>query len=197
MLKVPVEVSARHVHLSSKAIEEIFGVGYKLSVKRELSQPGQFLSEEKVDIIAGERVLSGVSVLGPAREKTQIEISMTDARKLKINPCVRESGDISGSPGCVLRGSVNKTQIQVKEGVIVAKRHIHMNVGDAAKAEVFNGQICSLRIETKNRSLIFCDVVIRVSDSYRLAAHIDTDEANAAGITENIYGILETIAPRV
>ncbi|MDR1241078.1 MAG: phosphate propanoyltransferase [Oscillospiraceae bacterium] len=187
-MKIPIEVSARHVHLSKDVLELIFGKGYSLRVKKNLSQPGQFLSEEKIDIIVGKQELRNVSVLGPERDKTQIEISMTDARKLKINPVIRESGNLSGSTGCTLRGP--KDTINVKEGLIVAKRHIHMKPEDASKFKVLDGEVHFLKTEASERFLIFGEIIIRVSNSYSLAAHIDTDESNASGITEGAYGIL-------
>jgi putative phosphotransacetylase len=184
-MKILVEVSARHAHLSREVIEKIFGKGYNLTVKRNLSQPGQFLSEEKISICANECFIENISILGPERAQTQIEISMTDSRRLRVDPPIRESGDLKGSIGCKIIGNKNETII--KEGVIIAKRHIHMRSCDALKANLSNGEKCGLKLETKSRSLIFGEVVVRISEKYMPAAHIDTDEANAAGISGKTF----------
>lgn len=185
-MKVKIEVSARHIHLCQKDIEFLFGENYKLGFKRELSQPGQFLSNEKLTIQNQNYFIENISVLGPARDKTQVEISMTDARKLKINTEIRESGDIINSPGCVLIGPNGK--LKKNQGVIIAKRHIHVNPSDEIAKFFKSGDECNLKIKTKFRSLVFSQTIIRISDKFNLAAHIDTDEANAAGITEETFG---------
>ena len=185
-MKVRVEVSARHVHLCQKDLESLFGPGYELKIKRFLSQPGQFLSEEKVNIKINDKKIANVSVLGPARRETQVEISLTDARKLRTDVPIRESGDIVDSPGCILESSRGK--IIIEKGLIVAKRHIHVNSNDNA-AQIFkNGEECNLKVETKDRSIIFCKTVVRISDNFKFAAHLDTDEANAAGISGETFG---------
>lgn len=185
-MKVPVEVSARHVHLSEKEIKKLFGDNYNLTHKRDLSQPGQFLCEERVEVIGPKGSFGSVAILGPARSQTQVEISLTDSRKIGIEPFIRESGDLQGTPGCILRGPNGEAKIE--SGVIIAKRHIHMHTSDAEKLGAENGQICKVKIEAKERSLIFDDVVIRVSDKFALAMHIDTDEGNAVNWNNNLHG---------
>lgn len=185
--EVLVEISARHLHLSQADLETLFGEGYQLTVKKELSQPGQFACEERVKVVGAKGEFPAVSVLGPVRNATQVEISLTDARSIGVAAPVRESGDIAGSGSCKLVGP--KGEIELKEGVIAAKRHIHATTADAERMGVENGQIVSVEIPTANgRNLIFGDVVVRVSDSYALAMHIDTDESNAAGMAPNTIG---------
>lgn len=185
--EVLVEISARHLHLSQADLEVLFGEGYQLTVKKELSQPGQFACEERVKVVGAKGEFPAVSVLGPVRNATQVEISLTDARSIGVAAPVRESGDIAGSGSCKLVGP--KGEIELKEGVIAAKRHIHATTADAERMGVENGQIVSVEIPTANgRNLIFGDVVVRVSDSYALAMHIDTDESNAAGMAPNTIG---------
>lgn len=183
--KVLVEVSARHAHLSDADLETLFGKGYQLTPKKDLSQPGQFACEEKVTI-KGARGELKLSVLGPTRKATQIELSLTDARTVGVKALIRESGDIAGTNGIVVVGPCG--EIEIKEGVIAAKRHIHMTPKDAEYYGVSNGQIVSVKIETEDRTTTFGDTVIRVSDSYALAMHIDTDEANAAGVSGTAMG---------
>lgn len=174
-----VETSARHIHLTQADLETLFGAGYQLTPKKELSQPGQYACEERVDVVGPKRTLSGVSILGPVRSASQVELSLTDARSIGVAAPVRESGDIAGSGACKLVGP--KGEVTLAEGVIAAKRHIHMTPADAAEYGVTDKQIVSVQVESDGRSLIFGDVVVRVSDSYALAMHIDTDESNAAG----------------
>ncbi len=191
MLKpVPVEVSARHIHVTAEALEILFGEGYSLTLKKELSQPGQFAAEERVNIIGPKRELKNVSILGPVRKAVQVEISATDARSIGIAAPVRESGDIAGSPGCKIVGP--RGEIDINEGVIVAKRHIHMTPADAGKYGVENGQTVKVELLSDGRSLVFSDTVVRVAENFRLAMHIDTDEGNAAGWIPGLTGnILE------
>lgn len=185
--EVLVEISARHVHLSQADLETLFGKGYELTVKKELSQPGQFASNERVRVIGTKGEFPAVSILGPVRKATQVELSLTDARSIGVNAPVRESGDIAGSGACRLVGPAG--EIEISEGVIAAKRHIHATVADAERMGLENGQIVEVEIPTANeRSLTFGDVVVRVSDSYALAMHIDTDESNAAGMAPNSIG---------
>lgn len=185
--EVLVEISARHAHLSREHLDILFGEGYELTVKKELSQPGQFASNEKIRVIGEKSEFPGVTILGPLRKETQIEISLTDARSIGIKAPVRESGDVAGSGACKLVGPAG--EIEIKEGVIAAKRHIHATTADAERMGLENGQVVQVEIPTANdRSLIFGDVVVRVSDSYALAMHIDTDEANAAGMAPNSIG---------
>ena len=184
--KVLVETSARHVHVTREALNILFGEGYELTVKKMLSQPGQYASAERIDVVGPKKTLSGVSILGPVRPETQVELSLTDARSIGIAAPVRESGQIAGSGACKLVGP--KGEVEISEGVIVATRHIHMTKADAAEFGVVDKQIVSVKVDSADRSLIFGDVVVRVSDSYALAMHIDTDESNAAGMAPGTMG---------
>ena len=183
--KILVEVSARHIHLSNADLAVLFGEGHQLTCKKELSQPGQFACEEKVTV-KGPRGELKMSVLGPTRKDTQVEVSLTDARTLGVVALIRESGDIAGTNGCTLVGPCGT--VELKEGVIAAKRHIHMTTKDAEYYGVTNGQIVEVKVETDGRTTTFGDTVVRVSDSYALAMHIDTDEANAAGVSGSALG---------
>lgn len=174
--EVPAEVSARHVHLSAADVEALFGPGRTLTPKRPLSQPGQFLAEERVAIVTAKGEIRNVAVLGPARSHTQVELSLTDARALGLDAPVRQSGDTVGCPGvCLLAGD---RMIQVEEAVMVAQNHIHMTPADAASYGVHDGQKVRVTMQTK-RPVTFEDVVIRVREDFALAMHIDFDEANA------------------
>ena len=184
MSKILVETSARHVHLSQDAIDTLFGKGYTLTNKKDLSQPGQFACEEKVEVIGPKGSLK-MSILGPARPASQVEISLSDARTLGVKAPVRESGDIAGTTGCTIK--VGDNVVELSEGVIVAKRHIHMTPADAAELGVSDKEIVKVKLDTA-RPLIFDDVVVRVSDKFALAMHIDTDECNAAGAAGEVYG---------
>ncbi|MBQ1477741.1 MAG: phosphate propanoyltransferase [Erysipelotrichaceae bacterium] len=190
MEKFLVEISARHLHLTDEAVEVLFGAGHTLTCKKMLSQPGQFACEEKVTVV-GPRGELKMSVLGPTRKGNQIEVSFTDARALGLVPPVRESGDTAGSCPCKLVGPCG--ELELEEGVIVAKRHIHMTKADAEKYGVENGQIVAVKVETEGRTVVFGDTVVRVSDSYALAMHIDTDEGNAAGIKGSAEGEIVTL----
>ena len=183
---VLVEISARHIHVTEKDLETLFGSGYKLTPKKDLSQPGQFASEERVDVVGPKKTLANVSILGPCRKATQIELSATDARSIGISAPIRESGDIAGSGACKLVGPAR--EVELTEGVIVAKRHIHMTPEDAANYSIKDKQIVSVALNTADRSLVFGDVVARVSPSYKLAMHIDTDEANSASVPGSCTG---------
>ena len=183
---VLVEISAHHVHVSEKDLEILFGKGHQLTNKKDLSQPGQFACEERVTVVGPKREIKGVSILGPCRPQTQVEISLTEARSIGVSAPIRESGDLAGSPGCKLVGPCG--EVEITEGVIAAKRHIHMTPEDAEKYGIVDKQIVSVKIPTEGRSLIFGDVVARVSSSYALAMHLDTDEANAAAIPGSCEG---------
>lgn len=177
--QILVETSARHVHLTKEHIEVLFGKGYELTVKKMLSQPGQFASNERVEVVGPKKSIPGVSILGPARNADQVEVSFTDARTLGLSAPVRESGDIAGSAPCKLVGPCG--ELELSEGVIVAKRHIHLTPEDAAEYGVEDKQIVSVAIDSGlGRKTVFDDVVVRVSKSYAAAMHIDTDEANAS-----------------
>lgn len=174
-----VETSARHVHVTQETLEALFGKGYQLTVKKELSQPGQFASNERVTVVGPKKELANVSILGPCRKLNQVELSATDARSIGIDAPLRESGDVAASGKCTLVGPCGS--VELEEGVIVAKRHIHMTENDAQEFGVKNGDIVSVLIENENgRKTIFADTVIRVSNSYSLAMHVDTDESNAS-----------------
>ena len=180
-----INVSARHVHLSPEHLEALFGPGYQLTVKKELMQPGQFAAEETVAVIGPKGSFPRVRVLGPARGKSQVEISATDARTLGVPAMVRLSGNVAGTPGVILEGP--KGRVELEEGVIIAQRHIHMTPADAEKYGVTDGQV--VRVKTRGtRPLTFDDVVIRVRDDMALEMHIDTDEANAAGLKDGDIG---------
>ena len=181
-----VETSARHVHVTQQDLETLFGPGYELHPKKYLSQPGQFASEERVDVVGPKKTLSRVSILGPIRPATQIELSLTDARSIGVDAPIRESGDVAGSGACKLVGPCG--EVEVKEGVIAAKRHIHMTPEDAAEYGIQDKAIVNVKINTPGRSLIFGDVVVRVSPKFSLAMHIDTDESNAACASGNVMG---------
>ena len=184
--KVLVETSARHVHLSQADLEVLFGTGACLTPKKDLSQPGQFACEERVDVVGPKGTLSRVSVLGPTRGETQVEISLTDARSIGLVVPIRESGDLKDSGGCVLKGPAG--EVTLSQGVIAAKRHIHATPEDAAELGVVDKEIVSVKVESAERSIILGDVVVRVSPKYALAMHVDTDEANAGAFKCTVYG---------
>ncbi|MBR5135105.1 MAG: phosphate propanoyltransferase [Clostridia bacterium] len=184
--KVLVETSARHLHVSQKDLEILFGEGYQLTPKKDLSQPGQFACEERVDVVGPKKTIPGVSILGPVRPDTQVELSLTDARSIGVAAPIRESGDIAGSGACKLVGP--KGEVEITEGVIAAKRHIHMTPADAEVFDVKDKDIVSVKIDDNGRGLIFGEVVVRVSPSYALAMHIDTDESNAACVAPGTMG---------
>ena len=176
--EVLVETSARHVHVSREALDILFGEGYELTKKKDLSQPGQFSCEERVAVVGSKSSFPAVSILGPIRPATQVELSLTDARSIGVTAPVRESGDIEGSGSCKLVGP--KGELEIECGVIAAKRHIHATPEDAEKYGLEDKQIVSVKIDSNGRKLIFDDVVVRVSPKFALAMHIDTDESNAA-----------------
>ena len=186
MSAITVETSARHVHLCEKDLAALFGEGHKLTLKKELSQPGEFASEERVDIIGPKKEIKNVIILGPTRKATQVEISLTDARTLGIEAPIRESGDVAGSPGCKLKGPAG--ELEIKEGVIAAKRHVHLRPADAAKIGVEDKQTVQVKIKTAERTTIFGDVVVRVRETFMPAMHIDTDEGNACAAVGNVEG---------
>ncbi len=185
--KILVETSARHVHLTEEHIAVLFGEGATLTFKKELSQPGQFACEERVELVGPKRSIPNVIILGPARPASQVEVSFTDARTLGIDAPVRESGDVAGTPGCKIVGPCGT--VELKEGVIVAKRHIHMTPEDAANYNVADKEVVTLKIESA-RTTVYDDVVVRVSPKFALAVHLDTDEANAACAFGKCYGEL-------
>ncbi len=183
-----VETSARHIHLTEQAVATLYGAGATLEVKKMLSQPGQFAcANEKIRLIGPKGELA-VSVLGPVRKANQVELSFSDARALGLKGVpVRESGDVAGTPGLKLVGPAG--ELEISEGCIIAKRHIHMTPADAAEFGVSNGQVVSVKVDNgQGRALVFGDVVVRVSDKFALAMHIDTDECNAAAAFGDVRG---------
>ena len=178
MKKVIVETSARHIHLSREAVDVLFGEGYQLTNKKELSQPGQYACDEKVDIVGPKATLKGIRVLGPARPETQVELAMTDARSIGIKAPVKESGKLEGTPGCKLVRPCG--EVEIDHGVMVAMRHVHLNDEQAAEAGVKDGEIVSIKIEGE-RGLVFDNVLVRAGAKHFAEVHLDTDEGNAAG----------------
>ena len=184
--KVLVETSARHVHLSRADLDVLFGKGYELTVKKDLSQPGQYACEERVTVVGPKKAIERVGILGPVRPASQVEVSFTDARTLGIAAPVRESGDIAGTPGCKLVGPCG--EVEIANGVIVAKRHIHFTPAEAEAAGVSDKEIVSVKVESEGRTTVFGDVVVRVNPNFSAAMHIDTDESNASAAFGLVYG---------
>ena len=178
-MKIMVETSARHIHVTQEALEVLFGKGYQMTVRKMLSQPGQFATNERVTVVGPKRSFENVSILGPARKACQVELSLTDARSIGVDAPVRESGKIEGSAGCKLIGPAG--ELELKEGVIVAKRHIHMSPEAAAEMGLKSGDIVKVAMGAEGRKAIFDDVVIRTGEGWNVGMHIDTDEANACG----------------
>lgn len=189
MKEILVETSARHIHLSQEAVDVLFGKGYTLTNKKDLSQPGQFACAEKLDVV-GPKGKIKASILGPTRPDTQVELSLTDARTIGVSAPIRESGSIAGTPGCKLVNPENGAEYEIATGVIAAKRHIHLTPADAEEIGVADKQIVSVKVNTADRATIFGDVVCRVSDKFATAMHIDTDESNAACAFGNVYGVV-------
>ncbi len=182
--KVVIEGSGKHCHVTRKTLDTLYGEGFELVVKKMLSQPGQFASEQKVTVV-GPKGQTTVSIIGPCRKADQVELSYTDARALGFNPPVRESGDLAGSPGCKLIGP--KGEVDIPSGVIVAKRHIHLTPEDAEKFGLKDKQVVKLKVGGE-RGLIFDEVVARVSPEYATYAHVDYDEVNAASLFGDATG---------
>lgn len=185
MKKIMVETSAHHLHVTDSTFAVLYGEGATLTNKKDLSQPGQFACAEKVTVV-GPRGEITMSILGPFRKEDQVEISMTETRKLGVTAPIRESGDLAGSPGCILRGPCG--EVEIDHGVIVAKRHIHLTPATAVDYGVEDKQIVKVAVGDNGRKVIFDDVIVRVSESYAPAVHLDTDEANAAGLTGTVDG---------
>lgn len=183
--KILVETSARHVHLSEADMKILLGEGQTLTIKKMLSQPGQFASNERITLVGPKNSIANVLILGPTRPATQVEISLTDARSLGISAPVRESGDVNGSAGLKLVGPAG--EVEISEGAIAAKRHIHLDPATAEELGVADKQIVSAKVCTGERSLTFNEVVVRVNKNFAPAVHIDTDEANAAGCVGEVY----------
>ncbi len=192
-LPIPVEISAHHVHLAQADVEALFGPGHQLTPMHELSQPGQFACEEQVHLVGPKGRIAKVRVLGPTRKETQVEIAMTEQFKLGVQPPIRQSGDLAGTPGVTLEGPYGSSTIE--RGVICAQRHIHMSPEDALRFRVRDNYVVRVRVEGE-RELIFGDVVVRVNPAFRLAMHIDTDEGNAANVRTGMLGFIEEIQSR-
>ena len=175
---VKIGLSNKHVHLSQEHLNVLFGEGHELTPTKDLVQPGQFASEEKVDIVGPKKTLTGIRVLGPVRPETQVELAMTDARTLGIKAPVRESGHLDGTPGCKLVGP--EGEVELDYGVIVAQRHVHLNPEQAVEAGVKDKDVVCLKIDGE-RGLIFDNVVVRAGEKHEKEVHLDTDEGNAAG----------------
>lgn len=186
--KIPIETSARHLHLCRADFEKLFGEGKDLTPVKELSQPGQYLAKERLNVIGPKGTFENVAIIGPLRSVTQMEISVTDARKLGVPVVIRQSGEIEGTPGMTLVSDL--ASITLDEGVMVAKRHIHMTPEQAMRMHVKDNEEVFVVTESYHRSMIYGDVVIRVSDDYRLAMHVDTDEANALAGDEEAFGVI-------
>lgn len=188
MKKILVETSARHIHVNEEQFKVLCGEDATLNVRAYLSQPGQFVSDVRLDVVGPKNTISRVSILGPFRKNAQVEMSLTDCRTLGVSAPIRESGDTKDSAPIILRGP--KGEISLNEGLIVAKRHIHMTSEDAKEFGVNNGDIVSVEVDTIDRKTIFGDVVVRVRDDFKLAMHIDTDESNAANCHGEVFGTL-------
>ncbi len=186
MKQILVEMSARHIHVSKEALEALFGAGYELTKKKDLSQPGQYACEEKL-VVVGPKGSLKASILGPTRPASQVELSLTDARSIGVSAPIRESGDIAGTPGCKLVNPDTGAEYELTEGVIAAKRHIHLTPEVAAEFGVADKQIVSVKINSE-RSAVLGDVVVRVSEKFAPAMHIDTDEANATCAFGKVFG---------
>ncbi len=180
-IKVPVEVSARHCHLSKADLEKLFGIGYQLQEIKKLSQASDFACKEMVNAVVGTKRFENVRVVGPLREQTQVEISITDSVGSGVIPPVKLSGDLACSGAVVLEGPMGK--VELTEGLIVAQRHIHCGTEEAKGYRLKNGDVVSVKIASE-RPVIFENVIVRVKDNYSLSLHIDTDEGNAAGINK-------------
>ncbi len=183
--KVPVALSNRHIHVSQADLDVLYGKGHELSNVKDLSQPGQYACDEKVDIVGPKNTIKGVRILGPVRPVTQLEISMFDARALGVEGVVRASGNVAGTPGAIIVGP--KGQVEIKEGVIVAARHLHMHTDDAPKYGLKDRDVIKVRVGDE-RALVFENVVVRVHPEFALDLHIDIEEGNAAGVNNGDLG---------
>ncbi len=184
---IPIEVSARHIHLCQENLEQLFGVGYQLKKLKQLTQSCDFAAEETLTIKNDGQIIPDVRIVGPVRGETQVEISKTEAVNLGIDSVLRESGDIEGTPGITLIGL--KGELKIEKGVIIALRHIHCSPEEAKNLKIKDGEMVSVKTE-KDRSITFNNIKVRVRDDYKLCLHIDTDEGNAAGITKKAEGKL-------
>ena len=196
MAQFIIETSARHIHVTKETLEALFGEGAELTIRKMLSQPGQLVissscvlkSGEKLEVVGPKGVLKA-SILGPVRKENQVELSYSDARTIGVVAPLRESGDVKGSAPCTLRNPENGKEVVIQEGVIIAKRHVHMTPADAETFNVSNGEIVNVKVVNETgRAIIFGDTVVRVSPTYALAMHVDTDEANAGALSGVVYG---------
>ena len=187
-IKIPIETSARHIHISREDFEFLFGEGAELHYIKELSQPGQYLCEERLTVRGPKGDFANMAILGPFRRETQVELSLTDTRKIGLPGIIRQSGDIADTPGCTLIGPLG--ELEIKRGVIVAKRHIHMTPEQAMRMHVKDNEEVFVVTESYNRSMIYGDVIVRVSENFRLAMHVDMDEANALAGDDQAFGVI-------
>lgn len=185
--KVPVGISNRHLHVSQEDLETLFGKGYELTQKKQLSQPGQFASEETVTLIGPKSAIKNVRILGPVRPQTQVEISRTDSFTLGITPPVRDSGSLSGTPGIIIEGP--KGRVEIKEGVIIAQRHLHLHTDEAKELNLNDKDIIAVEFEGE-RGVIFKNVLVRVGPKFAKDLHLDLDEANAASLSNGDLGTI-------
>lgn len=184
-MKISIEISARHFHLSAKDLEKLFGKGYKLRKLKQLSQPGEFAGRETVMIYGPRGMFPNVRVMGPARQESQLEISKTDARFLGLKAPLKLSGDTRGS--AAFRAQGPKGVVSFKKGAIIARRHLHISQKEADKAGLKNGNLVKVKVNGE-RDLVFNQVAVRVKPDYKLVMHLDTDEGNAAGIDDKGWG---------
>ena len=187
-IKIPIETSARHIHISREDFEFLFGEGAELHYVKELSQPDQYLCEERLTVRGPKGDFANMAILGPFRRETQVELSLTDTRKIGLPGIIRQSGDIEDTPGCTLIGPLGK--LEIRRGVIVAKRHIHMTPEEALALRVRDNDEVFVLTKSYGRALIYADVVVRVNWDFRLAMHVDTDEANAFSSDAEPYGVV-------
>lgn len=185
--QIPVGVSNRHVHLTQSDLETLFGKGYELTPKKDLSQPGQYAAEETVTLIGPKKSIANVRILGPVRPQTQVEISRADSFVLGVTAPVRDSGSINGTPGIIIEGP--KGKVELKEGVIIAQRHLHVHTDEANELNLKNGDYISVKFDGE-RSVIFNNVLVRVSPKFAKDLHLDIDEANAAAISNGDLGTI-------
>lgn len=186
--EILVEISARHVHVTEETFRILFGNDAVLGFKKALSQPGQFVSDKKVNLIGKKKNIMNVSILGPCRNLNQVEVSKTDARTLGADAPIRLSGDIEGTESIIIEGPCGS--VTLEQGLMVAKRHVHLDPETAKKLNKSDGEIVNVKLTSEERSLVFGDVVVRVSEKYRPAVHLDTDEGNAANINGDTTGLI-------
>jgi len=185
--KIPIEISARHIHLCQKDLEVLFGREYQLKKLKKLSQADDFAAKEKIDIKIGNKIIKGIRIVGPVRKETQIEISLTDVFNMGVRPVLRLSGNLKGTPGAVL--IKGKKKLKIKQGVIIAQRHLHCSPNEAKLLNLKNGTFISVKVEGK-RGITFHNIKVRAKRDYKLSLHLDTDEGNAAGIFKKGKGEL-------